>query len=220
MNEQYSDASRVKNDLAKCVQALDLETHELKDLLEENQDHARVTEDRLKRAEQLYAEASSDLSKEKDYNIELEKSKLTLEKQVKELNVRLVDLESMALRDDRGSVRKLESRIEELASALDLESKEKNEIVKQSRKTERLVKELQFQLAEKDKQKSRFDEEQEKMDQKMKRMKTQLDELETSESNLQLAKRRAEREVAEAKDRATKYEKECDKLKLRMETRG
>ncbi|KAI8800145.1 myosin tail [Cladochytrium replicatum] len=217
MNEQYSDASKTKADLARSVYALDQQTTELRDLLDEYQETARVAGEKLRRAEQQAAEAQNELFKEKNLTIETERAKNGLEKQVKELNARIVDLESNALADNKGATRRLESRLEELSSQIEAEIKEKNEAVKNARKAERLIRELQFQLQERDKQKSRFDEETEKMEQRLKRMKTQIEEMESSESNLQLAKRRAEREAGELKERATRFEKECEKLKQRLE---
>ncbi|KAI8592445.1 myosin tail [Geranomyces variabilis] len=196
---------------------LDQDNTDLRDQVDEFEERIRVAEDRARRAEVFAQESSADLSKEKDIALQLEKEKVGLEKTIKELNVRIMDLEATALQRDVGHVKRLEARVEELSSQLDNETKEKLEISKNARKTDRVIRELQFQLGEKDKQKMRFDEETDKMDQKIKRMKAQIDELETSESNLQLAKRRAEREANEYRDRALRFEKECEKLKIRVE---
>ncbi len=110
----------------------------------------------------------------------------------------------MQLSRDTNTARRLESRLEELSSQLEIEVKLKNEAIKESRKTDRLIREMQFQLSDKDKLKLRFEEEFEKQEAKYKKLKSQMDELELSENNLQLAKRKAEREVSEYKERAFK----------------
>ncbi|KAJ3109200.1 hypothetical protein HDU97_008599 [Phlyctochytrium planicorne] len=202
IGEQYQDADRARADLFKSVHALDQKTTELRDSLEDYQDQAKVAREKLRRAEQTATDASAELAKEKVLALDLEKSKIALEKQVKELNSRILDLESVVLQSSNGASKRLEARIEELQNQLDSETREKVEIQKTARKTERIIRELQFQVGEKDKQRQRQDEEMEKLDQKLKRMKTQIEELETSESNLQLSKRRAERESTEYRERA------------------
>ncbi|KAI8820371.1 myosin tail [Fimicolochytrium jonesii] len=178
---------------------------------------SRSADDRVRRAESLAQEATADLAKERDNALALEKEKLGLERTIKELNSRVLDLEATALSRDAGSSRRLEARVEELSTQLDNETKEKLEIQKNARKTDRVIRELQFQLGERDKQKQRYEEETDKWEQKLKRMKSQLEELETSESNLQLSKRRAEREANEYRDRALRFEKENEKLKMRID---
>ncbi|RKO89251.1 myosin tail, partial [Blyttiomyces helicus] len=119
----------------------------------------------------------AELSKEKDASHEMEKDKILLEKTIKELNARIVDLESTSMSRDAGSLKRLEGRVEELTTQLDTEVKEKNEMQKTARKSERIVRELQFQLSERDKHKARNDEEMEKLEQKVRKMKTQIEEL-------------------------------------------
>ena len=85
------------------------------------------------------------------------------------------------------------------------------------RRQERQLRELQFQLSERDKGRLKADEDMDKMEAKMKKMKAQLEELETSESQLLLSNRRAEREANDYKDRAVRFEKEVEKLKVRMD---
>jgi chromosome segregation ATPase len=56
----------------------------------------------------------------------------------------------------------------------------------------------------------------ERNESKIKKMKAQIEELELSESNLQIAKRRIEREANEQRERASRFEKENEKLKARI----
>ncbi|KAJ3051404.1 hypothetical protein HK097_007621 [Rhizophlyctis rosea] len=213
MNDKYGDANKSKLDMQRSYAMLEDESSHLRDEIDNYQEQIRAANDRAKRAEQLYGDQQTELHKTRDTLLIHEKEKVTLEKQIKELNVRIVDLESSALSRDAASTKRLEGRMEELAAQLDAETREKNEAIKNVRKAERVVRDLQFQLQERDKAKGRFEEEMEKMEGRLKRMKGQVEDLESSESELQLAKRKLEREVAEYKERAYRLEKENEKLK-------
>ncbi|KAI8911535.1 myosin tail [Gorgonomyces haynaldii] len=189
----------------------------MKELLEEYQQQSKLAEDRVRRAESHASEVQAELTKERNLNIELEKAKLALEKNMKEMSSRLLDYEALSIGRESTAARRLEARIDELTEQLEQEQRDKSEALKNMRKHERMVRELQFQLGEKDKLKARFDDEQEKMEQKVRKMRSQLEELEQSESALQLAKRRAEREAQEFREKSIKFEKEVEKFKARMD---
>lgn len=82
---------------------------------------------------------------------------------MKELNVRIVDLETKSYatsspRPQRDS-RRLESRIEELTGKLTQESKEKSESLRLSRSVDKSMRDTKFQLMESDRQRSKLEEE-------------------------------------------------------------
>lgn len=215
--EHFSRAEKARTDLSKSVLALDQKTVELNEAIEDHQDQAQTAAERARKAEQALFDVHAELSKERDQNMEHEKAKLATEKQLKELNSRILDLETSTLQSSSGANRRLELRIEEVLAQLNSEIQEKNEALKNVRRLDRATRELQFQIGEKDKMRQRFEEEADKLDQKIKRMKQQVEELETSESNSQLAKRRSERECDEYREKVLRLEKENEKLRLRLE---
>jgi len=90
------------------------------------------------------------------------------------------------------------------------------QLLQNARKTERTIRDLQNQLQERNKYKAKYEEDMERNESKIKKMKAQIEELEQSESNLQIAKRRIEREANEQRERASRLEKENEKLKTRI----
>ncbi len=100
-----------------------------------------------------------------------------MDKQIKELNLRIGDFELAMSRDPSKSSQRLESKISELTSQLDRVNREKDELQFSARKSDRLVRDLQFQLAEKDKTRSRQDEEVNRLNEKLKRMKDHMTEM-------------------------------------------
>jgi myosin protein heavy chain len=201
---EVSFVSEEKRTFILYQKNLDMRAQKLNDLLKDTQRELKNNEDRARRSEIHTQEVQAELTKERSLNIKLENDKLVIEKSLEELNSRLFELEDVQLSRDTNTARRLESRLEELSSQLEIEVKLKNEAIKESRKTDLLIREMQFQLSDKDKLKLRFKEEFEKQEAKYKKLKSQMDELELSKNNLQLAKDKAEREVSEYKERASK----------------
>jgi myosin protein heavy chain len=106
---------------------------------------------------------------------------VALENQTKELNLRIVELEtgSITMRPQR-----IETRAESITFQLENEARIRNETLRSARKTDRMVRDLQFQLAESEKAKERGKEEIEKLEQRLTRTRTQLEELVSSKSGI------------------------------------
>lgn len=181
---------------------MEQKTKELREEIDDSKEAIKLAEDRARRADNLLQESLSELSMEKNINIQNDKTRISTDKLVKDLNAKIFDLESSLILKDTNTNRRLESRIEELTQALDRESLAKSELMKNVRKSERTIRELQFSLSEKDKAKMKSDEEVNKLESKIKKMKSQVEVLESSESTLLLSKKRVEREAHEYKDRA------------------
>lgn len=101
-------------------------------------------------------------------------------KQVKELNVRIVDLETRAFAASPRAPpasRRLESRIDELQSKLSQESKEKTDSIRVHRTAERDTK---FQLAEAERQRLRLEEKVQEAETQVNEMRQSLDALVSS----------------------------------------
>ncbi|KAJ3200564.1 hypothetical protein HDU82_008794, partial [Entophlyctis luteolus] len=211
--EQYSTADRTRNELTRSVTELDQKAIALRDSLEELQDTANISTEKLRRTEQMLVDSAADLSKERETVIETERARTQLEKQVKELNTRVFELESLAVSAATGTTRRLEARVSELMTQLEAEMAEKSDLQKTVRKLERSAREMQFNISEKEKQKLRVEDDMEKLEQKLKKMKAAMEELEASENSAQMAKRKAEREAAEYRDRSLRLERDAEKAR-------
>merc|ERR1719246_151329 len=83
-------------------------------------------------------------SAEQDVAMNLEKDKKLLEAQCKDAGARADEAEVNALKGGRKAMIKMETRIRELESELDAESRRNGDICKNLRKSERTIKELTF----------------------------------------------------------------------------
>lgn len=209
----HVDANKLSSETE--LQKLRLKKQDLERALEEQEDRVAMTLERMKKAETYAAECQLELGKVRVENSELDKLNANLEKQIKELNVRIVDLETKSMNSPKPATtsRRLESRIEELTKQLN-QSSNRSSI---GRNADRNARDAKFQLAEADRQRERLEEEVKQYEAKVANMRQAMDELQTSENNLQLAKRRAEREAADFKQKALNLEREVERLRSRLD---
>ncbi|TFK47329.1 nonmuscle myosin heavy chain b [Heliocybe sulcata] len=212
------DTGRMSSDTE--MQRLQLEKQDLERALEEQQDRAGMAFERMKKAEAHANECQMELGKVRVENSELDKLNATLEKQIKDLNVRVVDLETKSLASSPRpptTSRRMESRIQELTDQLNQSSKDKSESLRLHRSADKTARDAKYQLAELERQRQRLEEENQAYEGKLASLRQVMDELQTSESNLQLAKRRAEREAADYKQKTLSLEREIDRLRNRLD---
>ncbi|KAJ1654513.1 class II myosin [Dispira simplex] len=214
LEAKYGDTTKQCQHLEKSVSTYETETKQLREQLEEERDISETAISKLNKVEELLKEHQDELNRERQTNTELTKAKIQLEKQIKSLNLRLLDLETCSMADISRGSKRFTHIPANLAQQLESEAKEKNETMRTTRKMERTIRELQFQLSERDKHRSRQDEELRRMEHKIERMKAHIDDLETVENTLQLSKRRAERECEEHREYSKRLERELERIKV------
>ena len=129
-------------------------------------------------------------------------SKSSLSNQLGELEGRLADAESAAMKGGKAAMAKLENRIRELESELSSVQSRTSENMKAFQRAERKVKELAFASDEDKKNQDRMSALASKLQQKIKTYKTQIEEAEEIAA-LNLAKfRKAQQELEEVDERS------------------
>jgi myosin heavy chain 9/10/11/14 len=102
-----------------------------------------------------------------------------LDKQLKELNLRIVDQETKAFTSSprpAAQIRRLEARIEELTAKLEKELKEKAASGQLQRNTGKAVMDVQFKLAESERARVRLEEERGGYEDRITQLRKSLDE--------------------------------------------
>jgi myosin heavy chain 9/10/11/14 len=216
LNDQFTEVNKQKLVLEKNLVSLESVNREYKAQAEEFQEQSAMEGERARRAEQTMTDASAEVARSRDVVGDLERTKASLEKHVRELQLRVAELETAVSVDSTRNVKSLESKMIDLTTRLDKSNREKEDLSQNSRRHERLVRDLQFQLAEKEKQRQRSDDESLKTAEKLRRMKQDLMDMEARDSDLLLGKRRVERELDEYKDKSVRLERELDKLRNRL----
>merc|ERR1719178_500128 len=143
-NENLADLSNVNQSIAAAKRKLESEYNQLGADMDEMTNEARLSEDKAARAMVDAARLADELRCEQDVAMNLEKDKKLLEAQCKDAGARADEAEVNALKGGRKAMIKMETRIRELESELDAESRRNGDICKNLRKSERTIKELTF----------------------------------------------------------------------------
>uniref|UniRef100_A0A673KV56 Myosin heavy chain, fast skeletal muscle-like n=1 Tax=Sinocyclocheilus rhinocerous TaxID=307959 RepID=A0A673KV56_9TELE len=184
---------------------------EMEDVVQE----ARNAEDKAKKAITDAAMMAEELKKEQDTSSHLERMKKNLEVTVKDLQHRLDEAESLALKGGKKQLQKLEARVRELEGEVEAEQRRSAEAVKGVRKYERRVKELTYQTEEDKKNIIRLQDLVDKLQLKVKAYKRQSEDAE-EQANTHLTRfRKVQHELEEAQERADIAESQVNKLRSR-----
>merc|ERR1712037_747000 len=143
-NENLADLSNVNQSIAAAKRKLESEYNQLNSDLDEMSNEARLSEDKAARAMVDAARLADELRCEQELAMNLEKDKKLLEAQCKDAATRADEAEVNALKGGRKAMIKMETRIRELESELDAESRRFGDVNKNLRKSERSIKELTF----------------------------------------------------------------------------
>ncbi|XP_072571706.1 myosin heavy chain, fast skeletal muscle [Paramormyrops kingsleyae] len=181
---------------------------------------ARNAEEKAKKAITDAAMMAEELKKEQDTSAHLERMKKNLEVTVKDLQHRLDEAESLAMKGGKKQLQKLEARVRELEGEVEAEQRRGAEAIKGVRKYERRVKELTYQTEEDKKNVTRLQDLVDKLQMKVKSYKRQAEEAE-EQANTHLSRfRKVQHEMEEAQERADIAESQVNKLRAKSRDIG
>ncbi|XP_067228722.1 myosin heavy chain, fast skeletal muscle-like [Chanodichthys erythropterus] len=189
---------------------------EMEDVVQE----ARNADEKAKKAITDAAMMAEELKKEQDTSAHLERMKKNLDITVKDLQHRLDEAESLALKGGKKQLQKLEARVRELESEVEAEQRRSADAVKGVRKYERRVKELTYQTEEDKKNIIRLQDLVDKLQLKVKAYKRQSEDAE-EQANTHLTRfRKVQHELEEAQERADIAESQVNKLRAKSRELG
>ncbi|KAL8732834.1 MAG: hypothetical protein Q9166_002435 [cf. Caloplaca sp. 2 TL-2023] len=219
--DRLEELSRSESPSVRNAAGADRELLSLKSRLAQQEDIATAAVGKMRRADALVTEMQKDVVAERDTNVNLHKEKAALEKTVKDLQGRLVELETKGYSSASQDVRFLTGRVQELETQLESQEKSYSASVRSVRNVDRTVRDLEAQIARRDKTTQQLNDDIAKGRDKIERLLQTIDELQAEEASTQLAARRAERDLREEKEKALRLERELEGWKgLRMEKGG
>lgn len=246
--DRLEDLARGESPSMRNAAGMDRELLDLKSNLAKQEDIAAAAVDKMRRADALTTEMQKDVVAERETNVTLHKEKAALEKSVKDLQGRVMELETKGYSSASQDVRFLTGRVQEvnalsspsfyLSSNLlacsspnidisqlehQLENQEASHAasLRSTRNIDRTVRDLQAQITRRDKQAAQLTDDVAKGRDKIERLLQTIDELQAEETSSQLAAKRAERDLREEKEKALRLERELEGWKgLRMERGG
>lgn len=185
--------------------------------LQEKEDYLVTLTEKMQRADAVATEAQREVDQERETNVELHRQKVALENEKRELQLRVVDLETKSYSASFKDVKFLQTRIAELEKELQTQDRAKLEESRTIRTTDRTIKELESALSQREVAKKLIEERASKSENRMQALQKDLESLRDSDSANQLRARRAERDAADQRERALRAEKELERYKSRDE---
>ena len=216
LSDQTCQNQAISGAKMKCEQEMNNLGHDLDEMAAE----ASISEEKAQKAMIDAARLADELRAEQDIAMMTERDKKLLEAQVKDAQVRLDEAEVSALKGGKKAIAKMDTRVRELESELDAESRRCAGAQKNLRKSERHITELTYTQDEDRKNQERLQSLIDQLQAKIKSYKKQIEEAEEIAA-LNLAKfRQVQGNLAISGERADLNEQALAKSKARAASIG
>ncbi|XP_061088621.1 myosin-9-like isoform X1 [Conger conger] len=189
---------------------------QLEEELEEEQCNTELVNDRLKRATMQSEQMTSELSAERSNSQRLEGVRSHLDRQNKELKLKLQELEGTVKSKYKASIATLEAKILQLEEQLDVETRERQQAAKLVRRTEKKLKEAFLQIDDERRNTEQYKDQADKLNSRMKQLKRQLEEAEEEATRANAYRRKLQRELEDATESADAMNREVSTLRSKL----
>merc|ERR1712184_185225 len=214
-NEQLSDQTVMNQGIAGAKRKIESEMQTLHGDLDEMASEAHLSDAKAQKAMVDAARLADELRAEQEIALAYERDRKLLECQAKDLQQRLDEAETNALKGGKKAMNKMDTRIRELEAEVDAENRRAADSAKNLRKSERRIKELSYASDEDRKNHERMQGLVDQLQGKIKSYKKQIEEAEEIAA-LNLAKfRQAQGQLGEAEERADLNEQALAKAKAK-----
>ncbi|XP_008853014.1 myosin-9 isoform X1 [Nannospalax galili] len=189
---------------------------QLEEELEEEQGNTELINDRLKKANLQIDQINTDLNLERSHAQKNENARQQLERQNKELKVKLQEMESTVKSKYKASITALEAKIAQLEEQLDNETKERQAASKQVRRAEKKLKDMVLQVDDERRNAEQYKDQADKATARLKQLKRQLEEAEEEAQRANASRRKLQRELEDATETADAMNREVSSLKNKL----
>uniref|UniRef100_A0A8C7MDH7 Myosin-9 n=1 Tax=Oncorhynchus kisutch TaxID=8019 RepID=A0A8C7MDH7_ONCKI len=222
MTEELASAERIKRQaqqerdelalIAEEKRRLEARIAQLEEELEEEQCNTELVNDRLKRTDQMTVE----LTAERSTSQRLEGARSQLERQNKELKLKLQELEGTVKSKYKATIAALEAKIAQLEEQVDIETRERQQASKLVRRTEKKLKEVVLAVDDERRNTEQYKDQSDKLNSRMKQLKRQLEESEEEAQRANANRRKLQRELEDATESADAMNREVSTLKSKL----
>ncbi|XP_058720932.1 myosin-9-like [Poecile atricapillus] len=189
---------------------------QLEEELEEEQGNAEIINDRLKKANLQIDQMNADLNAERSNAQKNENARQQMERQNKELKLKLQEMESAVKSKYKATITALEAKIAQLEEQLDMETKERQAASKQVRRAEKKLKDILLQVDDERRNAEQFKDQADKANIRLKQLKRQLEEAEEEAQRANASRRKLQRELEDATETADAMNREVSSLKSKL----
>ncbi|XP_010179409.1 PREDICTED: myosin-9 isoform X2 [Mesitornis unicolor] len=189
---------------------------QLEEELEEEQGNTEIINDRLKKANLQIDQMNADLNAERSNAQKNENARQQMERQNKELKLKLQEMESAVKSKYKATITALEAKIAQLEEQLDMETKERQAASKQVRRAEKKLKDIILQVDDERRNAEQFKDQADKANVRLKQLKRQLEEAEEEAQRANASRRKLQRELEDATETADAMNREVSSLKSKL----
>ncbi|XP_061079986.1 myosin-9-like isoform X1 [Conger conger] len=189
---------------------------QLEEELEEEQCNTELVNDRLKRAQLQTDQMNVELTAERSTSQRLEGARSQLDRQNKELKLKLQELEGTVKSKYKASIASLETKIGQVEEQLDIETRERQQASKLVRRTEKKLKEVVLQVEDERRNTEQYKDQADKLNSRIKQLKRQLEEAEEEAQRANASRRKLQRELEDATETADAMNREVNSLKSKL----
>ncbi|XP_075696179.1 myosin-10-like isoform X2 [Rhinoderma darwinii] len=205
-----------KSALLDEKRALETRIAQLEEELDEEQSNMELLNDRYRKYTLQVETMTTELAGERSFSQKAENARQQLERQNKELKVKLNEMDSTIRSKYKIAIASLESKIAQLEEQMEQESKERVLANKLVRRADKRLKEVLLQVEEERRNADQFKDQLEKAHIRMKQLKRQLEESEEEASRSNSNRRRLQRELEDVTDSAESMNREVTTLRSRL----
>uniref|UniRef100_A0A668APL2 Myosin-9 n=1 Tax=Myripristis murdjan TaxID=586833 RepID=A0A668APL2_9TELE len=189
---------------------------QLEEELEEEQLNSEMVNDRMKRTTLQVEQLTTEVSAERSTSQRLEGARAQLDRQNKELKLKLQELEGTVKSKYKSTIAALEAKNAQLEEQLDIESKERQQASRQCRRTEKKLKEVLLQVDDERRNTEQYKDQADKLNNRMRQLKRQLEEAEEEVTRANAYRRKLQRELDDATESADAMNREVSSLKSKL----
>ncbi|KAM4016652.1 myosin-10-like isoform 6-T7 [Anomaloglossus baeobatrachus] len=205
-----------KSSLLDEKRALEARIAQMEEELDEEQSNMELLNDRYRKYTLQVETMTTELAAERSFSQKAENARQQMERQNKELKVKLNEMDSSVRAKYKIAIASLESKIAQLEEQMEQESKERVLANKLVRRAEKRLKEVIIQVEEERRNADQFKDQLEKAHIRMKQLKRQLEESEEEASRANSNKRRLQRELEDVTESAESMNREVTTLRSRL----
>ncbi|XP_044201754.1 myosin-9a isoform X2 [Thunnus albacares] len=216
LQDEITNSNSKNSLLADEKRRLEARITQLEEELEEEQLNTEMVNDRLKRTTLQTEQVTTELAAERSNSQRLEGTRSQLDRQNKELKLKLQELEGTIKSKYKSSITTLEAKIAQLEEQLDIESKERQQASRLARRTEKKLKEVLLQVDDERRNTEQHKDQADKLNSRMRQLKRQLEESEEELTRANAYRRKLQRDLDDATESADAMNREVSSLKSKI----
>ncbi|XP_073350325.1 myosin-9-like isoform X2 [Pagrus major] len=216
LQDEMNNQAAKNAQIAEERRRLEARIAQLEEELEEEQCNTELTNDRLKKAMLQTDQMNVELTAERSSSQRVEGARAQLERQNKELKLKLQELEGTVKSKYKANMAALEAKIAQLEEQLDMETRERQGATKLVRRTEKKLKEVILQVDDERRNTEQHKDQVDKLNSRMKQLKRQLEEAEEEAQRANANRRKLQRELEDATESADAMNREVTTLKNKL----